>query len=239
METVELPLTRGKVALIDKQDLEPVAAYRWDEWQIHRCWYAAARNQEPRIYLHRFILNAPQGMEVDHLNGDGLDNRRANLRLASHKQNLANQQLSLANTSGYRGVVKARTSGIWAAQIKSDFKTTGLGYYDSKETAAYAYDLAALDLFGAFARFNLLTAGSDIAAIRERVKAERRVRQFKPENFGPLHPKPTKLNPDAVRTIRALYAAKAATKAQLARQFDVHIQTIIPVLNGETWKHVS
>lgn len=106
------------------------------------------------MYLHRLIMGEPEGLEVDHRNGDGLDNRRQNLRVATHAQNLANQRLSAANTSGFKGVSfdRTRPNKPWAAYIKHGGRKLFLGRHETREAAAAAYDAKARELFGEFAR---------------------------------------------------------------------------------------
>lgn len=160
MNEVQLILSRGKVTVIDAVDL-------WvTEWK----WYARPNVEGTHFYavrctskysigprsiiLHRLLLNAPSGLEIDHVNGDTLDNRRCNLRLATHSQNLANQKFSSANTSGFRGVSWDRASGKWLAQTRQHTKTIFIGRFLDPIEAARAYDQKARELFGEFARTN-------------------------------------------------------------------------------------
>ena len=105
-----------------------------------------------QIYMHRVILDAPTGVPVGRRNELRLDNRRANLRLATLSQSRADARLRSDNTSGYRGVTGSRRDGRWQAQIQVAGKRHFLGY---KEEAAQAYDAAAREAFGEFARLNL------------------------------------------------------------------------------------
>jgi hypothetical protein len=107
------------------------------------------------IPLHRAIINAPKGLYVDHINGDTLDNRRANLRIATNSQNQANRiRLKSGTSSRYRGVTWNKASQKWQAGIKCNLKSTHLGLFESEEEAARAYDRAAREMFGSFARPN-------------------------------------------------------------------------------------
>ncbi len=150
----EIQLTRGKVAFIDDDDYERVSAHKWHAATgVRMRWYAASRSG--RMRLHRFLLNAPNGMQVDHLNGNSLDCRRANLRLASHSQNLWNRSKASHNTSGFKGVIReARGGKKWCAQIVANKIHYHLGTFNTPEEAAWAYDDAALRLHGEFARLN-------------------------------------------------------------------------------------
>jgi len=102
--------------------------------------------------MHRLIMDAPDGTDVDHRNMDRVDNRRSNLRLATRAENLRNQGLSRNNTSGFKGV--SRLDGKWRAEIRVKWKLIYLGLFDDKVEAARAYDTAAKEHFGEFARLN-------------------------------------------------------------------------------------
>jgi hypothetical protein len=104
-------------------------------------------------YLHRMILNAPDGLLVDHINGNTLDNRRCNLRLCTPTQNSAGKR-SERKHSPYRGVYKSHTGKPWGAQIRRDGVRVHLGLFDTPELAAEAYDNAARETFGDFAVLN-------------------------------------------------------------------------------------
>jgi len=104
--------------------------------------------------LHRRILNAPSGIQVDHRNGDTLDFRRDNLRLCSQYQNQANRGKPVTNTSGYKGVTWAKRENKWHSQITVNGKCRSLGYYKTAREAAIAYNEAASNSLGEFARLN-------------------------------------------------------------------------------------
>ena len=145
----EIPLTRGKVALVDDEDFERVSAYKW-------CYmtagYAARGRDWGMVYLHRFILNAPKGKHVDHVNGDKLDNRRSNLRTCTHLQNRQNSKHYASNTSGHKGVAFDKTTGNWKAYINIDGKTVHLGRFPTAESAAEYRNAVAEKVFGEFNR---------------------------------------------------------------------------------------
>jgi hypothetical protein len=107
------------------------------------------------ISIHREIMNAPDGLLVDHKNGDGLDNRRSNLRLATHSQNQCNKlKIKTKVTSQYVGVHFDKRRSQWATSIRNNGKTIWLGRFDSEIDAAKAYDQAAKKHHGEFARLN-------------------------------------------------------------------------------------
>lgn len=107
--------------------------------------------------MHRVILNTPKGMESDHINGDGLDNRRCNLRICTTSQNQQNQQTqSRIKSSGFKGVNWAKRANKWVARIVIAKKEMWLGSFDSELKAALAYDNAAKKYFGEFSKTNFI-----------------------------------------------------------------------------------
>jgi hypothetical protein len=157
-DIAELPLTQGKRAIVDRDIYDQVAAFKWHAHKEGERWYALRNPGRPRkgmIRLHRFVMGLPLNeIEVDHINRDGLDNRRCNLRLATRAQNGANSKRPITNTSGYKGVVRY-SRGVkkkWRAQITKSGKSHSLGYFSSPKEAATAYAAAAPKVFGEFAR---------------------------------------------------------------------------------------
>lgn len=144
-------LRPGLVALIDDEDLPLVTGYTWC---VNSKGYAVARIDGKVRYLHRVLM--PGVALVDHISGDKLDNRRSNLRAATVTQNLANQAKRPGTTSSYKGVSRT-ASGRWLAQIQSAGRKVWLGTFKDELDAAEAYDRAAVELFGEFARLNLVS----------------------------------------------------------------------------------
>lgn len=151
-----IPLTRGYIALVDEEDYERVSTFKWQasvQMREGRVVGVGARKSDQRL-MHRFILDLPPRQPfVDHKNHNGLDNRRANLRLCDNRLNQGNAKLRQKdNTSGFRGVT--RNKGAWHAQIRANKVTTYLGRFQSAEEAARVYDAEALRIFGEFANLN-------------------------------------------------------------------------------------
>lgn len=149
-----VPLPNGKVFMIDPDDLDLVCQYNWHEKPGRNTSYVqgAAGNGNRKIKLHRWLLNAPPDKDVDHVNGDGFDNRRGNLRLVTQSQNNANRRKGAGCSSKYKGVCYSR--GGWVAHIKYRGGFRNLGRHKSEEDAAIVYDVAAQLCFGEYARLN-------------------------------------------------------------------------------------
>lgn len=147
-------LTHGKIALVDASDYEWLNQWTWTAMLAKSGWYAVRGGQSKHIRMHRLITAAPDGTVVDHEDGDGLNNTRANLRVCSNAENMRNSGLRSSNKSGFKGVFWNRRSGRWMARITVDYKTVHIGCFATGEAAARAYDIAALELHGPFARTN-------------------------------------------------------------------------------------
>lgn len=158
-----MSLTKGKFVTVDPVDFEWAKEHKWYAALMRRNgtsrYYAARGVRGKTLFLHRRILNAKPGEEVDHWNGDTLDCRRENLRLATSQQNSFNAQKTRHRTSSrYKGVchVPRSKTNPWRGNIGGGSKTPRqhLGYFSSEIGAALAYDRAARNLFGRFARLN-------------------------------------------------------------------------------------
>ncbi|HEY1248826.1 MAG TPA: HNH endonuclease [Nitrososphaera sp.] len=150
---VEIPLTQGKVAFVDDDDLDLVDGYKWyAQRTAEGRWYAATMIRGYVVLMHRLLMNAQDGIEVDHINGNTLDNRRENMRFATRSQNMQNARKRKGTTSKYKGVSWQR--GKWIVQIQINGKCSYLGRYSDEEEAARVYDEAAKEAFGEFASLN-------------------------------------------------------------------------------------
>lgn len=151
----EIPLTRGLVALVDDSDFEELNRWKWFE-----DGRGYARRGEKRsgklvaIFMHRVLLGADVGDLVDHIDGNGLNNTRANLRLCNHFQNMRNSKMRKNNTSGFKGVFWDKKNENWRARIRAGAGMINIGSFDTPEEAARHYDAAALRYHGEFARPN-------------------------------------------------------------------------------------
>jgi hypothetical protein len=150
------------VALVDDCDHTELSRFKWSAVKIGHTYYAqrhihGANGKRTTIYLHRVILGLT-GSKVlcDHINGEGLDNRRSNLRIASRAQNNVNKRPQEGGTSKWKGVCFDKGNGKWRTQIGIDGKTTHLGYFHEELAAAAAYDRAAIKFFGEFAKTNFV-----------------------------------------------------------------------------------
>ncbi len=165
MRIIQLGL--GREALVDDNDYEQLSSHTWRATSNERglIWYAIRqvyrKGRSPKkIRMHRAIMRARAWQQIDHVNGDGLDNRRSNLRVATASQNVQNRRKQRALTSRFKGVARMDhryVSKPWKATIGLNSKQRHLGYFESEEEAAIAYNQAAKEMFGPFAKPNELT----------------------------------------------------------------------------------
>lgn len=144
---IRIPLSRGLFALVDEADFETVNQHKWFASKGSRTFYAARNvvldGRRTVVRMHQVLLGMPKDVDIDHVNGDGLDNRRANLRTTSRSQNNFNQHRKQRGCSSkYRGVTWSRYHGKWQAQIKAHGKYKLIGRFDDELEAALAYDAA-------------------------------------------------------------------------------------------------
>jgi hypothetical protein len=153
----QIPLTKGKFALVDDDDFDAMSQYKWQTSNSHGIWYAVRKVKigEKRLayLMHREILGFPVGMEVDHIDHDGLNNTRSNLRICTHQQNISSGRLR-NHSSKFRGVSWYSPSEKWRAQIKVMGVKKSIGYFVNESDAALAYNQSAKSNFGEFAVLN-------------------------------------------------------------------------------------
>ena len=159
---VKINLSQGKIAFIDEEDWKRTNQHKWCAQKSYNTFYAISNlyeNDESGerikiLKMHRFILNAKPGQIIDHINRNGLDNRKSNLRLATNSQNQMNKELFKRTKSGYRGVFPQ--NGKWRVFISINRKRHNLGYFSTKEEAAQVYNQVAKKHHGEFAIFNVV-----------------------------------------------------------------------------------
>jgi hypothetical protein len=172
----KIDLGHGLAAQVDAADAELVADLKWHAVSIRGRLYARAwhRGLKRHVFLHRLvalgellILFGDPGDEIDHASNDGLDCRRGNLRVGSHRTNMLNVRSRAGSSSRFRGVRKGtgRNAHRWRAAIKIDGRERFLGYFASEQAAAERYDLEARTLFGVCGRFNFPRDG-ELPAVR-------------------------------------------------------------------------
>lgn len=153
-----IELTNGGVALVDDEDYEFLSSMSWNRSESRsrtyavKCFWVRGENRRVTYRMHNFLMIGHDGIQVDHIDGNGLNNQKSNLRSGSLSQNQYNAKKRSDNTSGYRGVACVR--GRFHAQIQYDKKHRYIGSYPTAELAARAYDEHAKVFHGSFAKFN-------------------------------------------------------------------------------------
>lgn len=159
MKTIHL--TQGMSTNVDDEDYEQLMKRKWKAKRGPRTWYAESIHRGGSILMHRLLLDAWAGQYVDHIDGNGLNNQRSNLRLCSQSQNLANGRLHFDSRSGYKGASFHKRRNKFQGQIRVNGKNKALGFFLTAKEAAKAYDEAAKKYFGEFARLNFPSSGKE------------------------------------------------------------------------------
>jgi len=154
-------MAQPKYTKVDQADYERLRGYEWFAKKANKCFYARGcvadnkTGKEKMLYMHQMVIKVPDGMVVDHINHDGMDNRKANLRAATRAQNMRNRK-KFANSSGskYKGIYFRKRTRKWEAMITFERKKIFLGCFRSEIEAAKAYDRAAMKYHGEFASLN-------------------------------------------------------------------------------------
>lgn len=158
-----IKLTQGKTAIVDDEDYEWLMGWKWSATEGPYTCYAKTseiiEGKKITIRMHRMILGAKHGDEVDHRNHNGLDNQRSNIRIATKNQNMRNRAPNTKGTSKFKGVYLYKRTGRWAARIRVLSNLIYLGSFQDEIEAARAYDKAALKCFGEFALTNTQAFG--------------------------------------------------------------------------------
>lgn len=237
--TREIPLTQGKVALVDDDDFDRVNAFKWcavkmqsapqrrTHWYAKHCIYVDG--QAINIYLHRFILGTPDKIHIDHEDGNGLNCTKSNMRYASRRQNAWNTRVHLQSETGFKGVRRAKIG--WAAHISVDGKSRRIGAFTSIEQAARVWDAAAIHFNKEFARTNFAEIDPEAQNIFKSWLNGQRFTLGKNPNF--------KLTDDMVREMRRRYAEGGVTARDLAPEFGVSVPTVFHALSGRSFGHIT
>ncbi len=153
MKSIEL--TEGRSALVSDEDFDQLSAFSWHVSGGYAVTNvpSTGTHRYTLLGMHRVIARAQKGQQVDHINGNRLDNRRENLRLCVDQENARNRRVP-EHSSVYKGVSWRKRERLWSSRIMVDGKSLWLGTFDQEATAAAIYDLAARKYFGAFAVCN-------------------------------------------------------------------------------------
>lgn len=149
-----IKLTQGKFAIVDDSDHVGLSKYKWYAAKRGYGFYAQRMKNRQIIQMHRLLTGALKGQDVDHINGDTLDNRRENLRIVTRSQNEWNRDKQRNNSTGYKGVILSR--GRYIARIRVHSKLINLGSFSDKKEAALAYNGGATKYHGEFAKLNVV-----------------------------------------------------------------------------------
>jgi len=150
----------GGFAVIDAIDEVAIAQHRWYAIKFRHTTYARTTIGGKGVYMHRFLLAPEKGQEVDHINKDGLDNRRKNIRVCTRAENMRNARIK--NSTGFRGAYHDPANNRYRAEIRVNGVRNKLGSFRTAVEAALAYDEAAVRLHGEFATLNFPpVSGSD------------------------------------------------------------------------------
>lgn len=156
--SISIYLSNGDTALIDAMDYPKIREWRVCAVKRGPVTYATCN----RSYLHRIVMGVDKGIAIDHINHNGLDNRRCNLRIATQGQNMCNIRTPSNNTSGFKGVSWAKRTNKWRAYIVKNNKQIHLGTFTDKKLAAFAYNEAAKRIYKEFACLNEIPDMGDV-----------------------------------------------------------------------------
>ena len=151
-----VPLTHGYEAIIDAADVPLVEVKNWYASVRLNTSYARSNvtngTERSHVFIHNFLMGNSKGLFVDHIDGDGLNNRRCNMRFATHAQNMRNARIRCDSTTGFKGTNFHKQSGKWMARIRVNDKSNYLGLFTSPEEAHAAYCAASEKYHGEFGR---------------------------------------------------------------------------------------
>ena len=161
----QIALSQNLFAQVDDDDYKRLKNFTWSAWRNKKTFYAARKvrraGKQFSILMHRVILDAPADMQVDHINGDGLDNRRENLRLVTPRKNTLNRSIRITNKSGYSGVYLDKRTNKFTARI-----SLHIGSFDSFDEAVAARQKAEDEYYGEFSRRKSLEISKPVNTLR-------------------------------------------------------------------------
>lgn len=148
----KIQLTQNKYALVDDEDFDELNQHKWCCGKNKYTYYVMRKDSKLKkvIYMHRVIMNQQHNLHVDHINRNGLDNRKENLRVCTKTQNLGNSKIRKDSTSGIKGISWHKRDKKWGSRININGKLKHLGYFSDKFDAKHAYTKAAKEYFGEF-----------------------------------------------------------------------------------------
>ena len=151
-----IKLTQGKRAIIDDKDLDAISKYKWHFSNGYAKRSALVNGKKKILRMHHMIISFHESLMIDHINMNGLDNRRSNLRLVTKSQNMMNSGTRTNSTSGYKGVSWHIYAKKWRAYIVKNYKQINLGLFDKKLDAINAYNEGAKMYHGEYAKLNII-----------------------------------------------------------------------------------
>lgn len=152
-----IELTQGKFAVVDDEDYEYISMFKWHlsySGYVASSVYNPETKRSKHLLMHRFLTPCPKGKQVDHIDGDRLNNCRDNLRICTLAENRSNSGRYTTNTSGHRGIQWRSDKKKWRARIFHDKKEYFLGYFADKDKAVEVWRRVAKLLYGEFVNFD-------------------------------------------------------------------------------------
>lgn len=145
--------------MVDDEDFEEMSKYNWScggrySGKVYARRVTKSKGVQKSIYMHRVLMRPEPGMLIDHIDGNTLNNQKSNLRVCNHRENIRNGKNRTTNRSGFKGVSFIAAKKRYAAHIKHNYKSIYLGYFHNPKEAAVTYNMAAIYLFGEFAKLN-------------------------------------------------------------------------------------
>jgi HNH endonuclease len=150
----KITLTQNQYALVDDEDFEYLNQWNWYAYISRNKFYVMRYTNKKRFSMHNTIMNPDSGLEVDHIDGNGLNNQKSNLRVCTHSENSKNRLINKNNKTGYKGVTWHKSHEKFQASIGHNGKQIHLGYFYTAEEASTAYNMAALKYHKKFSSIN-------------------------------------------------------------------------------------